>query len=192
MFEPVHVLNYAPHKQRSSKVVFYRVQQNDKHIDVFMTIIYYESSDDEFEGFKDYEESKNFDATKPDEIFSKTKTYSSNKFSLPPPKKKSYAPPPPEPVKIIHPIVAQAKKEDFQEEEIIEIDAETLKEKDAKLAQDNAIVKDKTMYHGVGRQREKSQLTYLSEVFAQDAGNYQRVSRRTTQARTKAAQMYGW
>ena len=167
-----------------------------------MTVIYYESSDSDFEGFQDYDETQEIKSSKPElNLITKKLNDSSNSHSynstskrslLPAPKKKLYAPPPPEPIKVIQPVVAEAKKEMLEDEEVIVVDANDLQEKNAKLAQDNAMVKDKTLYRGVGRQREKSQLTYLSEVFAQDAGNFQKLSRRATHTRINAAQMYGW
>ena len=139
-----------------------------------MTVIYYESSDSDFEGFEDFDEQKDAAPGKTNQNSTPKPSFSSyisqtKKYSLPPPKKKLIAPPPPEPVKIIQPVIAEAKQND-ESNEIIFVDAEAFQEKDTKLAMDNAMVKDKTAYHGVGRQREKSQLSYLSEVYLKFLG----------------------
>lgn len=162
-----------------------------------MTVIHYSSSSDsDYEiGFKEYE-----DTVKENENIFQKKSYLTNtsdlestkKFSLPAPKKKLNAPPPPEPIKVIQPVVAEARKEMKEDKEVIEVNAEDLQQKDLKVAEDNAMVKNKTMYRGVGRQRAKSQLTYLSEVYANETSEFESKSRKIANAKSNAAKMYGW
>ena len=157
-----------------------------------MTVIFYESSDSEFEGFEDYDDSSDVTCgtTNPNSFFKPSFHSQTKKYFLPQPKKKLIAPPPPSPVRIIQPIVAPMKQND-ETIEFIFVDAEAFQEK-IQLAIDNAIVKDKTAYHGVGRQREKSQLSYLSEVYAQDSGYLQKLARKSVHSKVAAQQMYGW
>jgi hypothetical protein len=54
------------------------------------------------------------------------------------------------------------------------------------------MVRDKTLFDGVGYDRAKSQLTYLAGLDEQTRGEFEDQMRRRTRASVAAKKMYGW
>lgn len=150
-------------------------------------IISCDTDDENFEGFQD------FDPNQPLSGSLSNNESSKNPFALPNPKTKFSAPVPPEPVKVIQPSVGTEVQNSYSKtDKIIEVDSKIYQTMNQKLASDNMIIRDKTVFNGVGRQRHKSQLTYLSQIDIASRGEAEAMSKHITRARVNSRQMYGW
>ncbi|KAI5523779.1 hypothetical protein TVAGG3_0598630 [Trichomonas vaginalis G3] len=102
-------------------------------------------------------------------------------------------PAPPEPVKVIQPTLGTEVQSQYTKtDEIIEVNAEIYHQMNQQLATENMIIRDKSVFNGVGRQRYKSQLTYLSAIDIASRGEAEAMAKHITRARVNSRQMYGW
>lgn len=111
---------------------------------------------------------------------------------LPPPIKE-FVPPPPKPIEITPPQIAkqiiEAKNE---KEQVVEIDFGKFKEQNVDVAKQNKLVRDRTVYNGVGYARAKSQLTYLANLDLETRQEYEEHVKKSTRAKNAVKTMYGW
>ena len=119
-------------------------------------------------------------------------TTENSRFKLPPPKKKTIAPAPPAPIEVYTPQIAKILQEKNGKEEIIELNSEEFKKSGVEFAQQNAIIRDRTLYDGVGYDRNKSQLTYLAELDLQTNAAFEQQMKNITRGKVAAKKMYGW
>ncbi|OHS96952.1 hypothetical protein TRFO_02099 [Tritrichomonas foetus] len=141
------------------------------------------SSSESFEDFK-VEETLN----------NELRTFQSqnSKFKLPPPKRNILAPAPPPPIEITTPQISKILQDVQDKEEIIELNSEEFKNAGVELAEQNAMIKDRTQYNGVGYDRNKSQLTYLARLDQETNGAFEQQMKNSTRGKLAARKMYGW
>ena len=112
---------------------------------------------------------------------------------LPPPKNKTRAPAPPAPIEVIPPSIAKSVlNAEKEKDEIIDVDFNKFRAEGEELAKQNALIKDRTQFNGVGYQREKSQLMYLAKLDEETRGAYEQQFRNVTRGQTLSSKMYGW
>jgi hypothetical protein len=152
------------------------------------SLLYY--GDSMSSGGSDIEE---FDPKKDIPEYSSQMSKAGGKLSLPPPKRQEEVPIPPPPIEILHATIAKNALEAANEKsEEIEVDVETLRREGLKLAESNAVVRDKTQYNRVGYDRAKSQLTFLADLDAQTRNAFEEQIRKRTSSKIAANKMYGW
>lgn len=157
-----------------------------------MSLLTYEAdSSSESSSSSDIEDA--FVDAEPEELIP-TNIKESKKTTLPPPKTPMPAPAPPAPIPMLPPKIAKEvlDAQENQEENVFDVDADELHTENTKLAESNMMVRDRTIFKGVGTERSKSQLTYLAKLDLETRGAFEQQMARSGRSRAASAKAYGW
>jgi hypothetical protein len=116
-----------------------------------------------------------------------------SRLRLPRPKRHMIGPPPPPPIEVIPASIAKTVIEASREgpEEIV-VDVDEFRREGIRLAESNAMVRNRAQFNGVGYDRAKSQLTFLAKLDTQTRDEFEKQMQKRTRAKVATNKMYGW